>query len=165
MGTRIISHANLSNGWLQKHFQQMSDLLRCKRNILKLQYYSECWGRSSMLHVDHTSQKMTFLKKNIYRWFFLKLLLHDFQFLDARGGERQLCSYPPPPLPPAREVCIPLHVPVTNHHTDLAKNRVAQHRKYHIQAFSSFTSVCFLSSFPMPQTKRCQLLSALVVGN
>lgn len=41
----------------------------------------------------------------------------------------------PPPLPPAFKICIPLHVPVTNHHTDLAKTRLAEHRKYHIQAF------------------------------
>lgn len=42
-----------------------------------------------MLHVDHTNQKMIFLKKNIYRCFekfFLKLLLHDFLFLAKWGG-------------------------------------------------------------------------------
>lgn len=31
------------------------------------------------------------------------------------------------PCPPAHKACIPLHVPVTNHHTDLAKNRATEH--------------------------------------
>lgn len=35
---------------------------------------------------------------------------------------------PLPPLLPAHKACIPLHVPVTNRHTDLAKNRVAEQK-------------------------------------
>lgn len=44
------------------------------------------------------------------------------------------------PCPPAHKACIPLHVPVTNHHTDLAKNRATKHTGNIIfKLFKTFT--------------------------
>lgn len=49
--------------------------------------------------------------------------IHRLALVGHRGVLMMLW---PPRLPPDLKACIPLHVPVTNHHTDLVKNRVAE---------------------------------------
>lgn len=69
-----------------------------------------------------------------------------------------------PSPPPALKACIPLHVPVTNHHADLAKNRVAEHTGNIIFKLSRVSSVLpkFISH---ASTKRMSALSASVGRN
>lgn len=60
-----------------------------------------------------------------------------------------------PPAGPAHQVCIPLHVPVTNHHPDQAKNKVALLSAGNIIFRLSRVSPvpASPSSLPRPQTR------------